>query len=148
MEHYIDDEGNVIVSKSIRPIIEYPETFLGSKRGARRQFRYGNLHIREYDEYYTTHMDKIDPREDPLGHLMIDAPEYLVGLFWALSIARHVASSSGKGRKEETPDLLKTLESTLCNDSLPGCIIGLVLATASFIGGNFIKNWIANNLKS
>ena len=34
MEHYIDNEGNVIVSKSIRPIIEYPETFLRSKRGA------------------------------------------------------------------------------------------------------------------
>ena len=87
--HYIDDEGNVIVSKSIRPIIEYPETVLGSKRGAKRQFRYGNLHIREYDEYYTTHMDKIDPRDDPLGHLMIDAPEYLIGLFCAVSIAKH-----------------------------------------------------------
>src|ERR1044072_1111959 len=142
MEHYIDDEGNVIVSKSIRPIIEYPETLLGSKRGARRQFRYGNLHIREYDEYYTTHMDKINPREDPLGHLMIDAPEYLVGLFCALSIAKHVASSFGKRSKVETPEVHKTLEPTLTNYTLPAKIVGLAFCAASFIAGNFIKNWI------
>jgi hypothetical protein len=144
MEHYIDDEGNVIVSKCIRPIIEYPETFLGSKRGAKRQFRYGNLHIREYDEYYTTHMDKIDPREDPLGHLMIDAPEYLVGLFCVLSIAKHVATSLGNGSKSETPDVQKPLESTLTNNTLHTSIFGLILCTASYIAGNFIKNFITN----
>ena len=89
-------------------------------------------------------MDKIDAREDPLGHLMIDAPEYLVDLFWALSIAKHVASSSGKRIKVETPDAFTILR----NDTLPGSIIGLVLGTASYIAGNFIKNWIANSLKS
>jgi len=147
MERYIDDEGSVIVSKSIKPIIEYPETCLGSKRGAKRQFRYGNLHIREYDEYYTTHMDKIDPREDPIGHLMIDAPEYLIGLFCALSIVKHVASSFGKRSKVETYDLHKTIESTVTNNTLPTSIIGLVFCAASYIAGNFIKNLIAN-LKS
>jgi hypothetical protein len=146
MEHYIDDEGNVIVSKSIRPIIEYPETLLGSKRGAKRQFRYGNLHIREYDEYYTTHMDKIDPREDPLGHLIIDAPEYLVGLFCALSLAKHVTSLA-KRSKVETPDAHKSLESTLINNTLQASIVGLAICAASCIAGNSIKNWIAN-LKS
>jgi hypothetical protein len=147
MEHYIDDEGSVIVSKSIRPIIEYPETFLGSKKGANRQFRYGNLHIREYDEYYTAHMDKIDPRKDALGHLMIDAPEYLVGLFCALSIAKHVASSLGKRNRVETPDVRGTLESTITNNTLPTSILGLIFCTASYIAGNFIKNLITN-LKS
>ena len=147
MVHYIDDEGNVIVSKSIRPIIEYPETILGTKKGAKRQFRYGNLHIREYDGYYTTHIDKIDPREDPLGHLMIDAPEYLVGLFCALSIAKHVASSLGKRNKVEIPEVHKTLESTITNNTLPTSIIELVFCTTSYIAGNFIKNLIAN-LKS
>ena len=147
MEHYIDDEGNVIVSKSIRPIIEYPETILGTKKGAKRQFRYGNLHIREYDEYYTTHMDKIDPREDPLGHLMIDAPEYLVGLFCALSFAKHIASSFGKRSNVETLDVHKHLESTLTNNKLKTSIFGLAICAASYIAGNFIKNCIAN-LKS
>jgi len=56
------------------------ETNLGDKKGARKQFRYGNLHIREYDDRFTVHSDKIDPRKNPLGHLLIDAPEILVGL--------------------------------------------------------------------
>jgi len=56
------------------------ETNLGDKKGARKQFRYGNLHIREYDDKFTVHSDKIDPRKNPLGHLLIDAPEVLVGL--------------------------------------------------------------------
>jgi len=60
------------------------ETNLGGKKGARKQFRYGNLHIREYDDKFTVHSDKIDPRKHPLGHLLIDAPEILVGLAGAV----------------------------------------------------------------
>jgi len=56
------------------------ETTLGQKNGAKRQFRYGNLHIREYDDKFLVHTDKIDPRKDPLGHLVYDAPEVLIGL--------------------------------------------------------------------
>jgi len=32
------------------------ETNLGDKKGAKKQYRYGNLHIREYDDKYTVHM--------------------------------------------------------------------------------------------
>ena len=60
------------------------ETVLGQKNGAKKQFRYGNLHIREYDDKFLVHTDKIDPRKDPLGHLVHDAPEVLVGLACAL----------------------------------------------------------------
>lgn len=56
------------------------ETFFGQKNGARKQYRYGNLHIREYDDKFLVHTDKIDPRTDPMGHLVKDAPEFLVGL--------------------------------------------------------------------
>ncbi|HSB84110.1 MAG TPA: hypothetical protein VLD64_06465 [Nitrosarchaeum sp.] len=56
------------------------ETILGQKNGAKKQFRYGNLHIREYDNKFLVHTDKIDPRKDPLGHLVFDAPEVLIGL--------------------------------------------------------------------
>ena len=56
------------------------ETFLGQKNGAKRQFRYGNLHIREYDDKFLVHVDKIDPRKDPMGHLIHDAPEVLIGV--------------------------------------------------------------------
>ncbi|MGI0065066.1 MAG: hypothetical protein ACREAL_09420, partial [Nitrosopumilaceae archaeon] len=50
------------------------------KNGAKKQYRYGNLHIREYDDKFLVHMDKVDPRENPLGHLVLDSPEILIGL--------------------------------------------------------------------
>ena len=56
------------------------ETKLGDKKGAIRQYRKGNLHIREYEDRLTVHTDKVDPREDPMGHLIHDAQEVLVGL--------------------------------------------------------------------
>tara|TARA_B100001750_G_C15226348_1_gene455881 strand:+ start:46 stop:444 length:399 start_codon:yes stop_codon:yes gene_type:complete len=56
------------------------ETKLGDKKGAIRQYRKGNLHIREYDRKFTIHSDKVDPRKDPLGHLLFDAHEVLIGL--------------------------------------------------------------------
>ena len=60
------------------------ETKLGDKKGAKKQYRYGNLHIREYNDKYTLHMDKYDPRENPLAHLVWDAPEVLIGLAGAI----------------------------------------------------------------
>jgi len=60
------------------------ETFLGQKNGANKQYRYGNLHIREYHDKFLVHNDKIDPRKDPLGHLVYDAPEVLIGLACAI----------------------------------------------------------------
>lgn len=56
------------------------ETFLGAPQGQRRQYRYGLLHIREYGGEFRVHTDRVDPRRDPLGHLVRDAPEVLVGI--------------------------------------------------------------------
>ena len=83
---FVDDDGSIIVPKSVRPIIEYSPTALGEGCGALRQFRAGKLHIREYDSYYSVHSDKVDPLKDPLGHLIFDAPEYLVGMLSGFSI--------------------------------------------------------------
>jgi len=66
------------------------ETFLGQKNGAKKQYRYGNLHIREYDDKFLVHTDKIDPRIDPLGHLLNDAPEVLVGLGCAIFVGSKI----------------------------------------------------------
>jgi len=60
------------------------ETFLGQKNGADKQYRYGNLHIREYGDKFLVHTDRIDPRKDPIGHLVYDAPEVLIGLACAI----------------------------------------------------------------
>ena len=63
---YIDGDGNILIPKSVRPIIDFTETNLGSKKGAKKQYRYENLHIREYENYYSVHMDKVDPRIESL----------------------------------------------------------------------------------
>lgn len=87
---FIDIDGDIVVPKDVRPTIDYDETQLGNRKGAKRQFRYKNLHIREYSGHYTVHVDKVDPRKDPLGHLLIDAPEFLMGIISAISVGRLV----------------------------------------------------------
>ena len=70
------------VPKELREFMleEAQETYLGQKNGAKKQYRYGNLHIREYDDKFLVHTDKVDPRVNPLGHLVYDAPEILIGI--------------------------------------------------------------------
>ncbi len=75
------------------------ETVLGQKNGATKQYRYGNLHIREYDDKYLVHMDKVDPRQDPIGHLVRDAPEILIGVASGIIAGKKVASSIYKLQK-------------------------------------------------
>ena len=82
------------------------ETFLGQKNGAKKQYRYGNLHIREYDDKFLIHTDKIDPRKDPLGHLFYDAPEVLAGLacavFGGLQAKKSLINNKSKKSKVST----------------------------------------------
>ena len=82
------------VPKGVRPFMleEAEQTALGQQNGAIRQYRYGNLHIREYEDKYLVHTDKVDPRNDPIGHLLLDAPEFLVGIGSALWGGKKVAS--------------------------------------------------------
>lgn len=85
----------------VRPFMleKAEETRLGQKNGANKQYRYGNLHIREYDDKYLLHMDKVDPRKNPLGHLVVDAPEVLVGLATAVFGGKKIASEIYKMQK-------------------------------------------------
>ena len=78
--------NEIEVPKELREFMldEAEETLLGKKNGAYKQYRYGNLHIREYDDKFLVHTDKVDPRKDPLGHLIHDAPEILIGLAFAV----------------------------------------------------------------
>ena len=80
-------------------------TQLGQKNGANKQYRLGNLHIREYDDKFLVHTDKVDPRKDPLGHLIHDAPEVLVGLACAAFGGSKVASSLFKNNNKKNSAL-------------------------------------------
>ena len=90
------------IPKELRQFMldEAEETVLGQKNGANKQYRYGNLHIREYEEKFLVHMDKVDPRKNPFAHLVFDAPEILVGLACAAIGGGKVASYIFKNKKD------------------------------------------------
>jgi hypothetical protein len=86
------------------------ETTLGQKNGSTKQYRYGNLHIREYDDKFLVHTDKVDPRKNALGHLVSDAPEVLIGLASAVIGGRKVASYMKKNNKNSiVPEVIASL---------------------------------------
>jgi hypothetical protein len=91
------------------------ETFLGQKNGAKRQFRYGNLHIREYDDKFLVHVDKIDPRKDPMGHLIHDAPEVLIGVACSIFSGIMTKKFTGKTFSEK-----QTISSVLLSSIISG----------------------------
>ena len=90
------DHSEIRVPKEAREFMPdwAEETVLGDPQGSRRQYRHGNLHIREYDDCYTVHADRVDPRRDPLGHLVRDAPEVLVGAGCGLAAGALVYAAS------------------------------------------------------
>ena len=96
------------VPKEIRPFMleQAEETKLGQKNGAKKQYRYGNLHIKEYDDKYLVHTDKVDPRKDPVGHLIFDAPEVLIGLATAAIGGKKVASQIYKNQNSTSLSLV------------------------------------------
>ncbi len=103
-------ENEIEVPKELREFMleNAEETFLGQKNGAYKQYRYGNLHIREYDDKFLVHTDKVDPRENPLGHLIHDAPEVLVGLTCA-ALGGAKAISALKQKKSPVEGIVGSL---------------------------------------
>ena len=89
---FVDNEGNIVVPKSVRPLIDYEPTILGEKKGSKKQYRHGNLHIREFDSYYSVHDDKIDPRKDPFGHILVDASKFIPGMMMLSAISDYLIS--------------------------------------------------------
>ncbi len=57
----------------------FQETPLGDQKGSLRQYRgIDGSHALEYKNEWVIHRDKVDPRLDPLGHLVNDAPYVIV----------------------------------------------------------------------
>ncbi|MBE43859.1 MAG: hypothetical protein EX285_00265 [Thaumarchaeota archaeon] len=125
------DDGEMEIPKSVRPIMMQgvEETKLGEGNGARKQYRYGNLHIREYDDKYVVHTDKVDPKKDPFGHLIKDSPETLIGIASSIYFGKEVGSYVFNKRKEKSKNIL--LESLLMG--------GLASLTIGYLGYRFGK---------
>lgn len=115
------------IPKELGPFIldKAEETSLGQKNGAKKQYRYGNLHIREYDDKFLVHTDKVDPRKSPLAHLVFDAPEILIGLASVVIGGGKVASYMKKNNK---------------NSIIPGVFASLVFGYLGFSLTKKIKN--------
>ncbi|HEX2615755.1 MAG TPA: hypothetical protein VHL10_09695 [Nitrososphaera sp.] len=132
---FVDGDGNIIVPKSVRPIIDLSETAIGSKKGAKKQYRYGNLHIREYDDHYAVHMDRVDPLQDPLGHLLVDAPEYLAGAAAAILVGRKVGATVYNKRKQEG----RSSKDAAIDAVIAGYVAGSSAGRLAFDTANSIK---------
>jgi hypothetical protein len=132
---FVDGDGNIIVPKAVRPIIDLKETPLGSKKGANKQYRCGCLHIRDYDTYYTVHMDKVDPLGNPLGHLLVDAPEYLAGATAAFIVGRRLSTMVYNMRKKEG----KRTKDAVIDAVLAGYIAGSATGNLVFNMTNSLK---------
>jgi hypothetical protein len=132
---FIDGDGNIIVPEAVRPIIDFKETPLGNKKGANKQYHWGSFHIRDYDTHYSVHMDTVDPLSNPLGYLLVDAPEYLAGATAAFIVGRRLGTTVYNICKKE-------------GKSTKDAAIGAVLAgyIAGSAAGNLVFN-MASSLK-
>ena len=90
---FVDNGGNILVPKAVRPLMEYEPTMLGEKKGSIKQYRHGKLHIREFDDCYSVHYDKIDPKKDPFGHILIDASKYIPGIVMLSVLSNYIINS-------------------------------------------------------
>ena len=144
--YFVDDDGSIIVPKAVRPIIEYPETVLGARSGALKQFRAGKLHIRDYGTYYSVHSDKINPSDDPLGHLIVDAPEYLVGIFsgiFTYSMVKRKIKMNSNMSKSSLDSLIEPNN----RDQFSPYIAGIIAAYISHTFVNSLKDWFKGEAK-
>jgi hypothetical protein len=112
--------GNEIeIPKELRPFMleNAKETKLGHLNGANKQYRYGNLHIREYDDKYLVHMDKADPATDPLGHVVLDAQEIIIGVIsgaiGGAKLASHIYKNSKQTKRDKHIALAAGLASSI-----------------------------------
>lgn len=95
------DDAGFSISKQVLPSLEgfaFDETVLGDPRGCIRQYRNSRgVHVREYANYFEIHVDVVDPRANPLGHLITDSPETLVAFGAASILSRKARHSSSIG---------------------------------------------------
>ena len=117
---FIDGDGDIIVPKAVKPIIDLKETPLGSKKGVNKHYRRGSLHIRDYDTHHTVHVDRLDPVSNPLGHLLMDALEYFAGATAAFTVGRHLGTTNYNMRKKDG----KSTKDAVIDAILTGYITG------------------------
>ncbi len=112
---------------------EFEETILGDLKGARTQYRGPlNSHVRDYGKDYVLHIDRVDPRTDPMGHLLEDAPDELANL----TIAGICAYGAGRSTYENS----RGSDGALVNSLLVAGTAGLAGYAVSKIITSLLKD--------
>ena len=80
-------------------------------------------------------MDRVDPRASPIGHLLADAPEYVVGAAAAALAARHVGTAVYKKRKKDG----KGTGDATVDAIIAGCLAGSAAGRLAFLVAKKVK---------
>lgn len=104
----------------------FEETWIGHLNGAYKQYRYGKMHILEYEDYFDVHIDAVDPRSNPVGHAIQDAPEVIVGAGCGTLGGLYM----GKKMYQYT------------NSKVGSAVLGLAVGGACFVTGMKVAKWL------
>lgn len=104
----------------------FEETWMGHLNGAQRQYRYGRMHILEYEDYLDVHIDMVDPRSNPVGHAIQDAPEIVVGTTCGVLGGLYI----GRKMYKHT------------NSKVGSAVLGLAAGGACFVAGMKVTRWL------
>lgn len=70
------------VDKRLWRPVGFRKTSLGLCNGCNAQYEKiigeGRIHVKEYDDRYEMHVDKVAPSVDPVGHLVNDAKVWYI----------------------------------------------------------------------
>jgi len=126
------DRVTLSISKEVLGSLDgfgFRETTLGDPKGSLRQYRNGTgIHVREYRDRFVIHKDSIDPRENPIGHLVRDSPETL----FALGVSSII---SVRQMKKTNPDHKKS-------PKFPSCLGSPIGFLFLFLSLNSLFGWI------
>jgi len=92
-------DSPISISKEVLPCLDgfgFTETVLGDPQGSLRQYRNSRgVHVREYRDRFEIHEDRIDPRTNPMGHLLVDSPETVLAFAATALLAGKRNNSDG-----------------------------------------------------
>ncbi len=137
---------HAIVSKSrLRSLpASYQETILGTPPslavpGAVRQFRGPyRRHVYEMSRTWDVHRDATDPREDPVGHLWSDAPEWLV----AFLVGGYVGVTVGGSRYDQSVREGHSPSEAKLTGALGGVAAGLLAGRLTLGAAHLLRTWL------
>ena len=116
------------ISKEVLSSLEeygFTETLLGDGKGSKRQYRNSSgLHVREYYDKFVVHEDTVDPRVDPIGHLIKDSPETLIAFGSAVFLSQNEGGFRSIGNNSFSP--LRFILSFLFMNKIFGLLKGLL----------------------